>query len=45
MIAGYGDLEILPNDGHLLGRSDDAIVERLDDWLPPVFAFDAASGD
>ena len=36
MIAGHGDLEILPNDGHLLGRSDDAIVERLDEWLPPV---------
>ncbi|TDT14747.1 hypothetical protein BDK89_0303 [Ilumatobacter fluminis] len=39
MIAGYGDLEILPNDGHLLGRSDDAIVERLDEWLPGVLGF------
>ena len=36
MIAGYGDLEILPGDGHLLGRSDDAMLERLDEWLPPV---------
>ena len=36
MIAGYGDLEILPNDGHLLGHSDDAIADRLDEWLPPV---------
>ena len=36
MIAGYGDLEILPNDGHLLANSDDAIVERLDAWLPDV---------
>ena len=36
MIAGYGDLVVLPNDGHLLGRSDDAILDRLDDWLPDV---------
>jgi predicted alpha/beta-hydrolase family hydrolase len=36
MIAGYGDLEILPGDGHLLGRSDDVMLERLDEWLPPV---------
>ena len=35
-IAGYGDVEMLPGDGHLLDRSDDAIVERLDEWLPPV---------
>ena len=36
MIAGHGDLVILPGDGHLLGRSDDTITERLDDWLPGV---------
>lgn len=36
MIAGYGDLVVLPNDGHALGRSDDAIIERLDEWLPQV---------
>lgn len=36
MIAGYGDLEILPGDGHLLGRSDEIMLERLDEWLPPV---------
>ena len=36
MIAGHGELVVLPNDGHALGRSDDAIVERLDEWLPPV---------
>jgi len=36
VIAGHGDLVVLPNDGHLLGRSDEAIVERLDEWLPPV---------
>lgn len=40
MIAGSGDLVICPNDGHLLGRSDDLIVETLDEWLPNVLALD-----
>ncbi len=35
-IAGHGEVEILPGDGHLLARSDDVIAERLDAWLPPV---------
>lgn len=35
-IAGSGDVVILPGDGHLLGKSDDAIIERLDAWLPDV---------
>ena len=35
-IAGHGDVEILPGDGHLLAKSDDAITERLDAWLPAV---------
>jgi alpha/beta superfamily hydrolase len=35
-IAGYGDVEMLPGDGHLLAKSDDVIAERLDDWLPEV---------
>lgn len=35
-IAGHGDVEILPGDGHLLAKSDDIIVERLDRWLPEV---------
>ena len=33
-IAGHGEVVILPGDGHLLGRSDEAISERLDEWLP-----------
>jgi len=37
-IAGSGEVVILPGDGHLLGRSDDAIIERLDEWLPTVLA-------
>jgi alpha/beta superfamily hydrolase len=35
-IAGTGELIVLPNDGHLLGRSGDAIEERLREWLPSV---------
>jgi fermentation-respiration switch protein FrsA (DUF1100 family) len=36
MIAGHGDLVRLPNDGHLLARSDAILWERLEDWLPPL---------
>jgi hypothetical protein len=35
-IAGHGEVEILPGEGHLLGRSDEIITERLDAWLPGV---------
>jgi fermentation-respiration switch protein FrsA (DUF1100 family) len=35
-IAGHGEVVMLPGDGHLLGKSDAAITDRLDDWLPPV---------
>lgn len=35
-IAGHGEVVMLPGDGHLLGKSDAAITERLDGWLPPV---------
>jgi hypothetical protein len=37
-IAGSGEVVMLPGDGHLLGRSDDAITERLDEWLPGVLS-------
>ena len=36
MIAGSGELVVLPGDGHLLGRSDEIMIERLDEWLPAV---------
>ncbi len=36
MLAGSGELVTLPNDGHLLGKSDAAILDHLDDWLPEV---------
>jgi pimeloyl-ACP methyl ester carboxylesterase len=35
-IAGHGEVVMLPGDGHLLAKSDAAIVERLDEWLPSV---------
>jgi predicted alpha/beta hydrolase family esterase len=35
-IAGAGELVVLPNDGHLLGRSGDVMEERLREWLPSV---------
>lgn len=33
-IAGHGEVEVLRGDGHLLAKSDDIIVDRLDAWLP-----------
>ncbi len=36
MIAGGGDVVILPGDGHLLAKSGDALWERLEAWLPEV---------
>jgi hypothetical protein len=36
MIAGSGEVVMLAGDGHLLGKSDAAITERLDSWLPQV---------
>jgi predicted alpha/beta hydrolase family esterase len=39
-IAGSGEVVMLPGDGHLLGRSDAAITDRLDEWLPPVLGID-----
>jgi pimeloyl-ACP methyl ester carboxylesterase len=35
-IAGTGELVVLPNDGHLLGRSGDIMEERLREWIPSV---------
>jgi pimeloyl-ACP methyl ester carboxylesterase len=43
MIAGSGELVVLPGEGHLLGRSDDVIAERLGDWLPEVLGVDPAT--
>jgi hypothetical protein len=35
-MAGVGEVVVLPGDGHLLARSDAAISERLEEWLPVV---------
>jgi len=36
--SALGSLQELarPGDGHLLGRSDDIMLEQLDEWLPEV---------
>jgi predicted alpha/beta hydrolase family esterase len=41
-IAGHGEVEIIPGDGHLLAKSDDLIVERLDAWLPAALGLSTA---
>ncbi len=33
-IAGAGEVVMLPGDGHLLAKSHDVLLERLDEWLP-----------
>ena len=43
-IAGSGDLEIIPGDGHLLAESDDLIADRLDEWLPDVLGIGGLRG-
>lgn len=36
MIAGCGEVVRLPGDGHLLAKSDDAMWERLEEFLPSL---------
>lgn len=36
-LAGSGEVVMLPGDGHLLAKSEAAIIERLDEWLPDTF--------
>ncbi len=38
MIAGQGELMILPDDGHLLDRSRAEILAKLLDWIPTHLA-------
>jgi hypothetical protein len=35
-IAGVGELVVVPNDGHRLGKAGPIIEERLAGWLPEV---------
>lgn len=37
MITGAGELVVLPDDGHLLTRSREAIWSRLETWIPATF--------
>ncbi len=43
-IAGHGEVVMLPGDGHLLAKSDDVIVERLDTWIPDTLGLEGAFG-
>jgi pimeloyl-ACP methyl ester carboxylesterase len=36
-IADWGELVVLPNDGHALAKSGPILEERLLEWLPAVF--------
>ena len=38
MLAGHGDVVILPGVGHLLTEAADELRERLDDWITARFA-------
>lgn len=37
-MAGAGEVVRLPGDGHLLAKSTDVMWERLEEWLPAVWA-------
>lgn len=37
MLAGHGDVVLLPGSGHLLTQAADEIRERLSDWIPARF--------
>jgi len=38
MLAGTGELVVLPGEGHLLGNSTELIIDRLLEWIPAVLA-------
>ena len=38
MIAGHGEVVLLPGNGHLLSQSATEIRERLLAWIPERFA-------
>ena len=42
MLAGTGELMILPGEDHLLAGATDQIVDRLLTWIPETFATDSA---
>jgi hypothetical protein len=38
MLAGHGEIVLLPGDGHLLSESAAELRERLDEWIPAHLA-------
>ena len=43
MIAGHGDLQVVPGAGHLLKEAGDLLRERVGSWIPERFAADLQS--
>jgi alpha/beta superfamily hydrolase len=37
MLAGHGEVELLPGDGHLLNKSAEHVRQRLSDWIAARF--------
>jgi pimeloyl-ACP methyl ester carboxylesterase len=38
MLAGHGELVLMPGAGHLLTQAATELRERLADWIPAQFA-------
>ena len=38
MLAGHGEIVLLPGAGHLLSEAADELRERLDEWIPAHLA-------
>jgi pimeloyl-ACP methyl ester carboxylesterase len=38
MLAGHGEIVLLPGEGHLLSGAADELRERLDEWIPAHLA-------
>jgi hypothetical protein len=45
MMAGSGELVVLPGDGHLLAKSEAVLHERLSEWLPGALGVPVALAD
>jgi hypothetical protein len=44
MIAGTGELVVLPGAGHLLTEAADELRQKLGSWIPKQFAAHAEAG-
>jgi len=44
MMAGHGELVVLPGKGHALAGAGPALLDRLLAWLPGVFGEEGGEG-